>query len=898
MLQRLSLRLPLMLAFAYAASLTAHAAAQHIIYAEDLPRGVQTQGAAAGYPGHQGQAYAQPYHQPQAMAPGRQISQQPLQQRPSVFSSLGGIKRLWSDGEPQPTPKAVQPTSEASQFGSRRGSPRGARSVPQFAHQPSPTPSAKSAPSSPGLLNRLSQSLFASDPAASAPPQRSVPPQDLALAAYNERAPRSGSVSVPAQRPMRGGILATPRQAPQGLLSDLGWGGSESEEPARQEVAASRGRQSASAIPTTSQPGLSRVVAAAPLNTAPSHVIERVTAPSRPQGIAAERHDPLSQMMLPSEPAPLSASPARLAPQGPDDIAGMIVVSDTAAAPTAVSSSKKKGPREIANPHVMATPERTPVAASKAPAAVSPKQPAAAQQATSQAKLPVVATKPRPTGVAASSEPSQGSMPSAQAPTALPSRDTLPTLAEKSAAKLPATKPQATLPQATPPQVSRPSQDETLPVVVESLHLPPEPKLAVTPENDFDSQPLATPTQRVAKPQDPAQVAAAPLMISRPAYEKTDLQATAAPFPSETVEDRVEDWAIVADTPRVAPRHLTEIEEQPAMVEPSPRARDLLTEARDLGAEATTPDDFQAVVQRCRYVLAIDESPEAIGYANKLAAWALTKRGELLMDAEQPVEAGIDFEEALRCEADCWRALHNLGILAAQRGDNAKARDLFRKTLDLNPEYAKAHSNLAALSVIDGEFEDALSEYRTAILIDPDLGVAHAGRGRVCHMLGKLDAALRHLDAAFLLNPNDSSIASARGDLLVDLGRYGLAKEAYARAIDQSPNDPTAHRNLAWLLATCPVEAYRNGQEALAHAAQAERLLETPDDILLDTTAAALAAAGRFEEASQVARDAIAIAPEPDATEYRQRLALYEQGEAFLTQPAVRQASQSNPLLR
>lgn len=331
---------------------------------------------------------------------------------------------------------------------------------------------------------------------------------------------------------------------------------------------------------------------------------------------------------------------------------------------------------------------------------------------------------------------------------------------------------------------------------------------------------------------------------------------------------------------------------QPADAEPSERSRALLAEAHGLAASAAGYEDFTAVIQRCRYVLAIDQSKEAQAYANQLGGWALTKRGEKLETEGRFEEASNDFHDALASDPECWRAIHALGVLAAREGNADEAARRFDETIELNPEYAKAYSNRAALAVQNGDYQAALHDYQRAIEIDPDMAIAHTGRGRVCHMLGLLDQGLQHLDAAAMLDPTDGMIAIGRGDLLTDLGRYGQALQAYQRAIELEPNLAAAHRNLAWMQATCPVETFRDGESALKHAELAERLVQEADDLTLDTKAAALAAVGRFDEAKELQREAIELAPESDAGVYLERLSLYERGESFTSKPvAIRQAT-------
>ncbi|TWT99403.1 lipoprotein NlpI [Botrimarina colliarenosi] len=425
------------------------------------------------------------------------------------------------------------------------------------------------------------------------------------------------------------------------------------------------------------------------------------------------------------------------------------------------------------------------------------------------------------------------------------------------------------------------------------MHLTSTPQVT-TLENQFAKAqgPLATP----ASTQPPhAQLPSSEdaKVVSKPASAPVVVSLPPNPMPAPLQQAAAEPVAAAA-TPAPATYATTSpsrTEQASPSDETSERAKALLAEAHQLAATAATAEDYSGVLQRCRYVLAIDNSEQAVAYANQLAGWALCKRGEVLEDADRFAEAKTDYQDALHCDAECWRAEHALGVLAAREGNNEEALRRFNRTLLLNPEFAKSYSNRAALAVQNGDYESALRDYQLAIEIDPDLEAAHTGRGRVCHLLGLLDEGLRHLDAAELLSPDDAMIATGRGDVLVDLGRYGQAKAAYERAIALDPQQPAAYRNLAWMQATCPVDEFRDGAAAVVNVQQAEELAGGADDLTLDTKAAALAAAGRFDEAAAVQQQAIDAAPTADAA-YSERLAMYRQGTSFTSQPvAVRQAT-------
>jgi len=86
---------------------------------------------------------------------------------------------------------------------------------------------------------------------------------------------------------------------------------------------------------------------------------------------------------------------------------------------------------------------------------------------------------------------------------------------------------------------------------------------------------------------------------------------------------------------------------------------------------------------------------------------------------------------------------------------------------------------------------------------------------------------------------------------------------------------------IAWELATKRVNAASKFDQAVVYAEAATRLTKGQDGRIIDTLAAALAAAGDFELAVTVQRRAIELIPGDYLDGARERLALYEQGQAY-----------------
>jgi len=146
-----------------------------------------------------------------------------------------------------------------------------------------------------------------------------------------------------------------------------------------------------------------------------------------------------------------------------------------------------------------------------------------------------------------------------------------------------------------------------------------------------------------------------------------------------------------------------------------------------------------------------------------------------------------------------------------------------------------------------GKTAEAMSEWREAVKSDPGYPEAHDSLAGALYAQGQTAEALAHWRAA----------------------------------IDRAPNDATALRQAAWVLATSSQASLRNGREALVFAVRASELSGGKDTAVLDALAAAYAETGRFTDAVLTVRRALALADTKDAESLKRRMAGYEAGTAF-----------------
>lgn len=259
------------------------------------------------------------------------------------------------------------------------------------------------------------------------------------------------------------------------------------------------------------------------------------------------------------------------------------------------------------------------------------------------------------------------------------------------------------------------------------------------------------------------------------------------------------------------------------------------------------------------------------------------------------------------------------GVLGAQVS-HAEALPHFEKALELWPDYMEAHYNLGILLLAEGKMDDAIQHFQKALQLSPDDPQAAFGLGSALCLRGRNEEGVQEFQKALSLDPGYVEASNHLGRALTTLGRTEEAIGVYRKAIEGAPSDPELHvglaatllqttgpvtaaeeelrtaircksdwmapcNQLAWLLATNTDPALRDGSEAVRLADRADSLAGGHDPDVLDTRAAAEAAAGRFEQAEQTAETAIELArtahSDSLADAIGQRLQFYRQRRIY-----------------
>lgn len=260
-------------------------------------------------------------------------------------------------------------------------------------------------------------------------------------------------------------------------------------------------------------------------------------------------------------------------------------------------------------------------------------------------------------------------------------------------------------------------------------------------------------------------------------------------------------------------------------------------------------------------------------------------------------------------------ALRERAALALRRGDAKRAVADFTQALELEPETAAAHLGRGQAQLKLGKFEQAIGDFseavrlapwdwqpwyrrglaRTArkeheqaaadfteaIRVAPELADPYLQRARAYTQLGQLDRAITDYTELIRLNSASALAYNLRARLHGRLGNYSLAVADHLRASELDAGNAFTHSDLAWLWATCPDDAVRDGRRAVEAGRKACEMTDWKRAECLDALAAAHAESGRFDEAIQWAERALELARESERAAYRGRLDAYRQGQPW-----------------
>jgi tetratricopeptide (TPR) repeat protein len=190
--------------------------------------------------------------------------------------------------------------------------------------------------------------------------------------------------------------------------------------------------------------------------------------------------------------------------------------------------------------------------------------------------------------------------------------------------------------------------------------------------------------------------------------------------------------------------------------------------------------------------------------------------------------ASIDLGELELAEAHYRESLaikpqpaiyNDLGFVLERQGLTEEAAELYRKSLELDPEAASPHYNLGAQLFRSGEYAAAERHFRTALERNPN-AQTHGGLGLVLWKQGRVDEAIASLHTAIEADPERPATYDELGTILVAQGRLAEAEANYRLLLGRRPS-ASAHQKLADVLMRLGRPDEARGEMEMAKASSA-----------------------------------------------------------------------------
>jgi tetratricopeptide (TPR) repeat protein len=220
-------------------------------------------------------------------------------------------------------------------------------------------------------------------------------------------------------------------------------------------------------------------------------------------------------------------------------------------------------------------------------------------------------------------------------------------------------------------------------------------------------------------------------------------------------------------------------------------------------------------------------------------------------------EAEAAYRAILGQHPDHADALHYLGVLLHQRGDDASAAPLLDRALALTPEIAACWSHRGLVAVALGDMAHAIECQEHALALDPAFSNARNNLAVALQKSGRVEEAIEQYKMLLAQDPGFADARTNLGAALSAAKRHDEALAAFYEAIARNPGNQTAQFGAGNAL-----RSLKRLDESAASLRQAVVL--NPDHfeahVNLGTT---LGLAGRFEDAEARYRHALTLRDDP-----------------------------------
>lgn len=231
------------------------------------------------------------------------------------------------------------------------------------------------------------------------------------------------------------------------------------------------------------------------------------------------------------------------------------------------------------------------------------------------------------------------------------------------------------------------------------------------------------------------------------------------------------------------------------------------------------------------------------------------QKGVQLHQSGQYDAAREEYLEVLQTDENNADAIHLLGVLDMQSGDNVKALERLLRASELQPGAVNILSNLGSAQRRLGKFEDALATYQKAISLDPAHAECYHNMGVALRAQKRNDEAVICFRKAIELRPNYVEAIRNLTAIEIENGNWQQAMHSSQLAANANPADLPAHLKLA----ECQMKLKQFPDAIVAFRKVLE--IDATQTVALNGLGLALKATGELEQAKETLEKVLQLDP-------------------------------------
>jgi tetratricopeptide (TPR) repeat protein len=280
--------------------------------------------------------------------------------------------------------------------------------------------------------------------------------------------------------------------------------------------------------------------------------------------------------------------------------------------------------------------------------------------------------------------------------------------------------------------------------------------------------------------------------------------------------------------------------------------------------------------------LSKDSPAVAEYYVNRARAYAV--KGEV-------EKALADTDAAIGKVPNDIPALLLRGRLYQVQKEYDKAMSDARKILRLRPGLIAGIELRAGINAAQGNFNEAIEDLELLRQDNPKDKERLMQLAIIYQAAKRYRMAIARFDELVKLDPSDWQARYHRGDALLSIGKHAEAIADYEEAVKRQPEHSGLLNNLAWVLATSPIDHLRNAKRSIELGKKACELTKYEKPHIISTLAAGHAEAGQWDEAVKWSQKALDTAEEDDEN----RPQLIKELESYKSKKPWREVQNEEP---